>query len=174
MKMDNKKREAIEKELSRLYAMENRLSASQVVDAAKPAKSPLHSWFVWDDTKAAGEYRLIQARQLIRRFNVQVEGREERLVHVPSLDTDDESDTREGYYRTGSAIVKSPSEYALAVAECMKRFRSAQESLKQLERLAVAELGADKAVPNFEVAMKALDTARQAIAQILPEDGMEL
>jgi len=48
------------------------------------------------------------------------------------------------------------------------------ESLKQLERLAVAELGADKAVPNFEVAMKALDTARQAIAQILPEDGMEL
>lgn len=37
-----------------------------VVEAARPKSSPLHSRFTWDDTKAAAEYRLWQAQSLIR------------------------------------------------------------------------------------------------------------
>lgn len=37
-----------------------------VVAEARPRTSPLHSRFTWDNTKAAHEYRLWQARQLIR------------------------------------------------------------------------------------------------------------
>ena len=42
------------------------LQASAVVEAARPTESPLHSHFEWDDVKASNEYRLWQARQLIR------------------------------------------------------------------------------------------------------------
>ena len=42
------------------------LQADDVVSAAKSARSPLHSRFEWDDTKAGHEHRLWQARQLIR------------------------------------------------------------------------------------------------------------
>lgn len=42
------------------------LRPEDVVAAARPADSPLHDQFEWDDGRAAGEYRLWQARQIIR------------------------------------------------------------------------------------------------------------
>lgn len=41
------------------------LRPEDVVTAARPKTSPLHSRFQWDDSKAAESYRLWQARQLI-------------------------------------------------------------------------------------------------------------
>jgi hypothetical protein len=42
------------------------LAPEDVVDEAKSQKHPLHAKFQWDNTQAAHEYRLWQARQLIR------------------------------------------------------------------------------------------------------------
>lgn len=42
------------------------LLREHVVKAAEPKTSVLHKYFVWDDSKAAREYRLIQAGELIR------------------------------------------------------------------------------------------------------------
>jgi len=42
------------------------LNPEHVVQSAKPVNSPLHSKFTWDNTEAAHQYRLYQARQLIR------------------------------------------------------------------------------------------------------------
>jgi hypothetical protein len=42
------------------------LKPEAVVDAARDPESPLHERFTWDDTKAAQEYRLWEARRLIR------------------------------------------------------------------------------------------------------------
>jgi hypothetical protein len=41
------------------------LRPEDVVDAARDEKSPLHSKFEWDDSAAAHQYRLCQARHLI-------------------------------------------------------------------------------------------------------------
>lgn len=41
-----------------------------VLDEAKRKSSPLHSFFTWDNTAAAIEYRKIEAAQLIRRVKV--------------------------------------------------------------------------------------------------------
>lgn len=42
------------------------LSADDVLEQAEPESSPLHRYFQWDDTKAALEYRRVQASELIR------------------------------------------------------------------------------------------------------------
>jgi hypothetical protein len=42
------------------------LTPKDVVDDARNSNSPLHSFFEWDDSAAAEEYRLQQARGLIR------------------------------------------------------------------------------------------------------------
>lgn len=42
------------------------LKPEDVIESARSAKSPIHKAFTWDDTDAAHEYRLWQARQLIR------------------------------------------------------------------------------------------------------------
>jgi hypothetical protein len=54
-------------ELRRIASSNGGLLLPQdVVDAARPKTSVLHSRFEWDDDKAAESYRLWQARQLIR------------------------------------------------------------------------------------------------------------
>jgi hypothetical protein len=59
--------EQILTELQRLSSV-NRgmLNPQAVVDAARDKTSPLHNQFTWDDTEAAEQYRLQQARRLIR------------------------------------------------------------------------------------------------------------
>lgn len=42
------------------------LRPDEVVEAARPVASPLHAQFEWDDTRAAQQHRLWQARMLIR------------------------------------------------------------------------------------------------------------
>lgn len=53
-------------ELERLREPDGLLLPEKVVAAARQPTSPLHSYFEWDESKAAEQFRLIQARNLIR------------------------------------------------------------------------------------------------------------
>lgn len=76
-----------------------------VVAAAKPASSPLHSYFTWDDTEAAARYRLDEARRLL---NVTVEyiktGKKEIAHRVFCSLT---SDRRDGGYRVTASVMSN-------------------------------------------------------------------
>jgi hypothetical protein len=50
------------------------LTPRAVVDAARSRTSHLHDCFQWDDTRAADEYRLYQARHVIAEFVVYLDG----------------------------------------------------------------------------------------------------
>ena len=54
------------------------LSAQSVLDANRPEDAPLHDEFEWDDEKAAEEYRLSQARFLLRMICVKQDSSEQR------------------------------------------------------------------------------------------------
>lgn len=61
-------------ELERIRnANDGKLIQAHVIDAARSNNSPLHSCFEWDNTKAAHQWRLEQAGQLIRSLVVIVE-----------------------------------------------------------------------------------------------------
>ena len=49
-----------------------RITAHAVLDAARPASSPIHDCFDWDDSEAAEKWRLEQARELIRRVKIEL------------------------------------------------------------------------------------------------------
>lgn len=42
------------------------LTVAAILAAAKPASSPIHSYFEWDNTRAAEAYRKMQARSLVQ------------------------------------------------------------------------------------------------------------
>lgn len=65
----------IQAEFQRIAAMdENKLiQAENVLKVAENTASPLHGFFEWDDDKAAYEWRLNQARYLIRSFQIEIE-----------------------------------------------------------------------------------------------------
>lgn len=53
-----------------------------VLQEAKRKNSPLHPFFCWDNTKAAEEYRLIQAASLIRRIKITIPSSDETSIKV--------------------------------------------------------------------------------------------
>jgi hypothetical protein len=60
-------RQAVSEELERLRkAKGGLLKPEDVVQFARKARTALHSEFEWDDAKASAEYRLEQARKVIR------------------------------------------------------------------------------------------------------------
>jgi hypothetical protein len=65
--------DTVARELRGLYRKNgNRLHPEDVVNAARDPESVLHSHFTWDDSKAADEYRLFQARRLIATVKIVV------------------------------------------------------------------------------------------------------
>lgn len=70
------------------------LMPTDVVDDARHNNSPLHSFFEWDNTKAAEEHRLTQARGLIRSVvAIYKDGNGDKplrriraFVHIPEID----------------------------------------------------------------------------------------
>ncbi len=80
------------------------LNPKDVVRAARAKSSPLHSQFEWSDAKAGHEYRLWQARQLIR-VTVEYIGSGEDVItaHVfVSLTSDRKPD---GGYRSIASVM---------------------------------------------------------------------
>ncbi len=70
--------------LDQLVSRDGRVTPESFLDAATPDESPLHRFFEWDDSRAAREHRLHQARQIVRTViyrSVQL-GRESRAVSL--------------------------------------------------------------------------------------------
>jgi hypothetical protein len=74
------------------------LQPETVVESARPASSPLHSRFEWDNTVAGQQYRIWQARQLIRvSVEIIIPSMEKPTDVFVSLSTDREKES--GGYR---------------------------------------------------------------------------
>ena len=69
------KKDVLIKELKKIKAKNKYhiLMPEDVVEAATDKKSVLHNLFTWDDTSAAKEYRLWQARQLVAKVRIKIE-----------------------------------------------------------------------------------------------------
>lgn len=78
--------EMVGKELERLFP-NGEVSAPEVVRAARVPDSPLHKYFEWDDAKAAHEYRVEQARGLIKAIVVEIGGEEIPAYHNVKIES---------------------------------------------------------------------------------------
>lgn len=124
-------------ELKRI-ALENggELKPEAVVEAARAETSPLHRQFDWDDTKAAANWRLQQARQLIR-VVVQYEpignGKTVACRVFVSLTPDREKDG--GGYRLASSVLSDEDQRRQLLIDArdeMKRFAAKYRALSEL------------------------------------------
>lgn len=76
------------KELNMLYKKYKLLRPCDVVNFAKSTKTSLHNHFEWSDSKAAKEYRLHQARQLITVYVTVVDETQKPIQAFVSLKSD--------------------------------------------------------------------------------------
>jgi hypothetical protein len=108
------------------------LKPEDVVDRAKNPKSALHGAFTWDDTEAAKQYRLEQARRLIR---VTVE-------YIPAADTEmrayvsvrsDRND--EGGYRHFPTLMRSENGRKSVLETALWELENFQRKYSQIKEL---------------------------------------
>lgn len=59
-------------ELERIESLYGSLTPESILEASRPKKAVFHSLFTWDDTKAAEQYRLSEARRILNNIEVEV------------------------------------------------------------------------------------------------------
>lgn len=154
---------SVRKYLAKQLGKKGRLKPSELVVEAARKTNPLHGEFEWDDKKAGNQYRLIQARRLIRRYNVYVEEPGAKLVHVPSLTI--EGGTREGEYKPVSVVVDTITEFERALNEALTQLRAAQAAVRLLEAAALKKSD-DATAAKLAIALRSLSTVDEALRTI--------
>lgn len=126
------------------------LTPEAVLDNAKSERSPIHSFFTWDDSEAAEKCRLMEASQLIRTIKsvIITDGVSKpqtvrafcSVQPVPSDDDEDDSASRRVYVPVMVAMEdKSYQEQTLAAAlNELAAFRRKYSNLRQLSAVFAA------------------------------------
>ena len=121
------------KDYLREYIINNNIvfiTPKQVVELATDPDSPLHDAFEWDDSIAASNYRIWQARALIASLKITVEKKPDKevrlMVSVPS-------DRGEKGYQLFTNAIKNPSaklEIEREIARWVSHWREQAELLE--------------------------------------------
>lgn len=149
------KPEVAARELERINHEQGAVTPEAVVEEAAPADAPLHPAFEWDNGKAAQEYRLAQARTLIRAVVVEYEAKPSHAAYVHVVVDG------EGQYKPAEVVVNDVDLYQSAVLQLREWLASARRSVSELETLA-QEHGQKSKAKRVAAVDKHLVAAEQA------------
>ena len=135
--------EIILKEFDRLHTKHGILRPADIVKAATPKSSPLHDMFQWDDTQAATQYRLWQAREMIRvSVRLLPQNGTKTRVYV-SLGSDRIEDG--GGYRCMVSVMSDADQRAELLADVLGELKAIRIKYAELQELAAVFAAIDKA-----------------------------
>lgn len=129
--MKNKKIVVIE-ELKKLEKENGLLRPKDVVMAAKPANSPLHNFFDWNDTTAAQKYRIWQARKLIASVKVEIMEEETDAYWNAKIEIDDVP--IQGYFPMDK-VLNNDQLYQIVLKEAIRELNYWYTKYKHLKEL---------------------------------------
>lgn len=107
---------------------------SDVVREASSSRSALHGFFEWDDAVAAAEYRLEQARYLIRRVSVTVMHGDEPVSIRAFVSL--RSDRGDGSYRQTVTVLSMRETRGQALAEALAEMEAFTAKYRHLVEIA--------------------------------------
>lgn len=137
-----------------IYREHGELTPMLVVDAARPVDSPLHDRFEWDDHTAGENYRLVQARALIRSVKITYADEDDRPSRkVPAWSsTAYETNQRKRSYQPTEEMLKDDKGRRLLLRQMERDWRAFKDRYRKYAEFAdlisreVDEL--DKVVSN--------------------------
>lgn len=110
-------------ELLRIREEYGDLTAEAIVSSATSASSVLHSQFEWDDTEAAHQYRLVQARRLVKYVKepyVRPTGEQSRVRYFHAIPQDDNRTV----YTPLSEVIENPISTAIMLRQAEREWRT--------------------------------------------------
>lgn len=109
------------------------LQPETVVQEARPASSPLHSRFEWDNTVAGQQYRIWQARHLIRISVEVLAGTKESMNVFVSLSPDRNKES--GGYRVLTDVLTDKQMRLQMLHDALEELELFREKYKRLKEL---------------------------------------
>jgi len=141
-----KKSTIVETELKEIYNKEKKLTAEIVLNHAKKKSSPLHELFTWNNTEAANQFRLWEARTLIKsvKITMTVGVEEVKVRKYINLRTDDENNANpwgaNSEYKEVKEIMSDEKTKEILFQQAINElnaFRKKYHGLRQFEKLMV-------------------------------------
>lgn len=126
--------EVVGKHFEKVEKKYGSITSQNVLESARSVKSPIHSLFEWDDTKAAEEYRLRQATLLITNLAVEVEIPEAKPIICRAYVN--VSDAKKGRFMKIDSAFKVEETREIVIERALRELRAFQEKYKNLEVLA--------------------------------------
>jgi hypothetical protein len=111
-----------------------KLTPEDTVADATPEESLLHPAFEWDEASAAHQFRLSQARAIIRSVVI-VRDEQAPVPAYLHVDIHRAEQQRERYYQHTDVIVERPDEFAAAIRVLRRKFEEARSALEMAQRL---------------------------------------
>jgi hypothetical protein len=149
--------EQVSAELLRIREAGGVLTPPAVVEAARPPEAPLHRAFEWDDGRAAEQYRLTQARRLIRMVILidPPSGRTVAQFHHVNVQAGGRR------YEPIDFVVATPDLYEAATGELLSKIRGLQHRLRELEGWSAADPARQRQLRRAGKALQEASTALQ-------------
>lgn len=122
-------------------AVKHKLDPVDVVAAARAKSSPLHDFFTWDNTEAAEQYRLIEARKLIQVHVDVLPGMTESVQTWVSLRSDRSTG---GGYRTIATVMSRKELRDMLLKDALSDLDTWRKKYATLKELAVVFAAHDK------------------------------
>lgn len=154
----------VEAEIQAIFDQHGAVTPSLVVEYARDQTTELHNRFEWDDTIAAEQYRLNQARRVIRVTKIVYEGERQPLFHVPKIKLEDQGGDKAGKYLPAGMVVKQQKDYQRCRDEILSKVMSLKSSLSELERYAAKD-GIDDA-GQIKIAMMNMTAVIEALRSL--------
>lgn len=126
------------------------VTPEDVLQDAKPKRSPIHDYFEWDNESAANEYRLNQARYYMRSIEVIVEMVEQpvRAFHVVNVKTDT-GDISRGYLPIVH-IKEEPDLLSQVIESARRELVAWQRRYSQYQELEPANVAIQQVIAQLE------------------------
>ncbi len=125
--------ERIQKELKSL-TRDGLILPHDVVEAARSPKSAMHDMFTWDDNEAAHQYRLYQARQILRTYVVIEDAAPKQVIRAfVSLKPDRQREG--GGYRHIADVLSDEQLYQQMLKDSLVELRSLQTKYQRIREL---------------------------------------
>ncbi len=118
---------------------------AHVIEAAQDAASPLHGEFVWNNKKAADEYRLWQARKLLAQYWIVEPMSGEPIRLMLSLNSDRPA---KAGYRFSEKVLADPDQRAEWLQMALDDLSAWQRQYGALKELAVVFNAIARVVPK--------------------------
>jgi hypothetical protein len=152
-------------ELERIWeAHDRKLTPAAVVEDARPETALLHEAFEWDDALAGEQYRLWQARQLIKAVRIVESDKPEgpQFIHVKVERPEEPAQ----YYQHATVLSTRPFELQAALLAAFRKLKEAETAYGEVMRLQQEASGDDLDISKVTAILTALATAR-TVAQHL-------